>query len=274
MRKNRYILDKDRKEARRRLSILEAMQDPATIDYLQRIGVAKGWHCLEVGGGGGSIAAWLCDRVTSTGRVVATDIDTGFLEGLEFSQLEIVEHNAAMDTFENEAFDIVHARDLLVHIPERETVLGNLVAAVKPGGWILIEDPDVVTDAPDPTAPKSARQLYRTVTEAIYAFLRESGLDPNFGARVFGLLRSLGFSLLHSEGRVRMFRGGAAADARSPHMLAFEQLLDPVVAAGRVTEREFRDFLALAEDPAFAWREGLTMSTWGQRPAKPARRKR
>jgi ubiquinone/menaquinone biosynthesis C-methylase UbiE len=65
------------------------MEDPATIEYLAKIGVAPGWHCLEIGAGAGSITEWLCQRVGSSGRVVATDINTCFLEELNFAHLEI-----------------------------------------------------------------------------------------------------------------------------------------------------------------------------------------
>jgi hypothetical protein len=32
-----------------------------------------------------------------------------------------------------------------------------------------------------------------------------------------------------------------------------------------VSAKDFWDFLALFEDPAFSWREDLTVSTWGRR---------
>ena len=38
------------------------------------------------------------------------------------------------------AFDLVHCRALLEHIPKGEFALDQTLGAVKPGGWILIED--------------------------------------------------------------------------------------------------------------------------------------
>src|SRR5262245_24735854 len=55
-------------------------------------GVRPGWRCLEVGAGGGSIAAWLADCVGSEGAVVATDLDTTHLRGLSLPNLEIRVH--------------------------------------------------------------------------------------------------------------------------------------------------------------------------------------
>lgn len=44
-------------------------------------------------------------------------------------------------------FDLVHARALLCHLPEREQALDRMLGAVRPGGWILVEEPDYVSVA-------------------------------------------------------------------------------------------------------------------------------
>ena len=75
-----YTLDNAWNQASARLAALEAVFDSGTIRYLDGIGVGDGWRCLEVGAGGGSIAAWLARRVGAGGCVLATDIDTRFAE--------------------------------------------------------------------------------------------------------------------------------------------------------------------------------------------------
>ena len=59
-----------------RLRLLAALLDDGTFRLLERLGVQPGWRCLEVGAGGGSVAAWLCDRTAPGGSVLATDLDT------------------------------------------------------------------------------------------------------------------------------------------------------------------------------------------------------
>jgi SAM-dependent methyltransferase len=259
-----YLLDKEEALARRRFDRKSEIQDPATTSYLERIGVAEGWRCLEVGGGGGSIAAWLCERVGEQGRVVATDVEPRFLRLLDRSNLEVLEHDIVSDDLPG-TFDLVHAREVLCHLPEREAVLAKLVRAVRPGGWILIEDVDVSTDRPDPDASEAERALYEKVTGAIYAFLERRGLDLYFGARMASLLERLGLEQLCSEGRIHLFRG-AAAHWRSAHMMAFAEIRDAVVAAGGASDQEYRSFLELADRPGFGWREALMLASWGQRP--------
>lgn len=144
-----YQLDRNRAEALRRLLLLAHSEDPGTIACLERIGVASWWACLEVGAGAGTIAQWLAGRVGSGGRIVATDIAITMLEPLAAPPLEILQHDVVRDELETDDFDLVHARQVLMHLPEREAVLARLAAAVKPAGWLLVED----TDAP-PTAPR------------------------------------------------------------------------------------------------------------------------
>ena len=80
-----YTFENSGTQAATRFSALADIFDPGTIRHLTEIGVGNGWHCLEVGAGAGSIATWLCDRVGSNGHVLATDIDTQFLETLNRS---------------------------------------------------------------------------------------------------------------------------------------------------------------------------------------------
>lgn len=78
-----YLLDNSGKVASARFDALSAEYDRNTIDHLEKLGVSNGWRCLEVGGGGGSIATWPGDRVGSTGRVLLTDINPRFLESFQ-----------------------------------------------------------------------------------------------------------------------------------------------------------------------------------------------
>lgn len=261
-----YELDKNRAEALRRLLLLARVEDPGTIACLERIGVARGWRCLEIGAGAGTIARWLARRVGDAGRVVATDIDTMLLEPLAEPQLEVLRHDVVRDPLEPESFDLVHARQVLMHLPERETVLARLAATVKPGGWLLIEDTDASTDGPEATVPAAMQAVYRKVVGEIYAFVVSRGIDPEFGARLFGLLDRLGLEEVRAEGRLRVYRGDPDEDA-SAHVPAFVELRDPILERGAVTAGEFDDFVALTRNPEFAWREGLTIAAWGRKPA-------
>jgi SAM-dependent methyltransferase len=149
-RHSRYLLDNAAREAPIRFAQLSALFDPGTMRHLQERGVGPGWHCLEVGAGGGSIASWLADRVGPTGRVLATDIDPRFLEFLNFPNLLVQRHNIATDPLPQGAFDLVHARLVLMHLPEREQALARMISALKPGGWLIDEEYDSCSLLPNP----------------------------------------------------------------------------------------------------------------------------
>ncbi len=40
-------------------------------------------------------------------------------------------------------FDLAHARAALTHIPERRRALERIISAIRPGGWLMIEDVDM-----------------------------------------------------------------------------------------------------------------------------------
>ena len=260
-----YELDKNRAEALRRLLLLARHEDPGTIACLEGIGVGTGWRCLEIGAGAGTIAQWLAKRVGIRGRVVATDIDTTLIEPLAKPPLEILRHDVVRDSLTENSFDLVHARQVLMHLPEREAVIEKLAGAVKPGGWLFVEDSDASTDAPAADAPAAMRALYEKVIAEIYAFVRSRGIDPTFGTRLFGLLSRLGFEEVRAEGRLHVYRGNPEEDASS-HVPAFAELRDAILERGVVMADEFAGFIALTRNPAFAWRESLTIAAWGRKP--------
>jgi SAM-dependent methyltransferase len=259
-----YTLDNAWQHARERLSLLEALSDPGTIGHLETIGVAPGWRCLEAGGGGGSIAAWLCRRVGSKGRVLAIDIDTRFLDALDYPNLDVRRHDIVADPLPAGEFDLVHARALLVHLPGREQALDQMVAALRPGGWLLLEEPDYFSKVADPANAPEANKLFERVRSAEARWMAEAGIDQSYGRRLFGALVRRGLTDVAGEGRVPVARGGS--ELARFYRLTAEQSRGRFLAAG-VTPQEFDAFLALHDDPNFDWLQGTIMAAWGRLPA-------
>jgi ubiquinone/menaquinone biosynthesis C-methylase UbiE len=95
--KSTYLLDNAAPQSPDRFDALSTLFDRDSIRYLEDRGVGPGWKCLEVGGGGGSIAAWLAARVGPTGHVLVTDLDPRFLSSSRLSNLEVRRHNIVTD---------------------------------------------------------------------------------------------------------------------------------------------------------------------------------
>jgi SAM-dependent methyltransferase len=259
----KYIGDNAWKAARERLTLLETGADPSTIRYLDLIGVQAGWHCLEVAGGGGSIAAWLCNQVGPSGYVMATDLDPRFLEAITASNLEVRRHNILTDPLPEAAFDLVHARALLAFLPHPDQVVRTMAAALKPGGWLLLEEPDYVSAVPDPSMAPSAAALSQKGWEALLGFGRSRGYDTALGRRLYHDVCAAGLVDVQAEGHVSMSIGGTPA--MSFWRVTLEQQQDHLLAAGLLTQAEVADYSALLESPEYRWLSPISMSVWGRR---------
>src|SRR5207245_1970263 len=85
----------------RRLHAAQELADPATFRHLETIGIGPGMSCLEVGGGCGSVARFMAERVGPTGSVVVTDLDPSRLEGCDGPNVEVRIHDIATDPLED-----------------------------------------------------------------------------------------------------------------------------------------------------------------------------
>jgi SAM-dependent methyltransferase len=261
-----YLLDNAWEQQRQRLADLEGWFDPGTIRHLTALGVTAGWRCLEVGGGGGSIARWLCQHVGPTGHVVATDLDTRFLAALNDPNLDVRQHDITRDPLPERTFDLIHSRFVLEHLPDRDraTALRRMVASLAPGGWLLIEETDSASWLPAPEVSAEVATLFTRWTHAFIALCTSTGVDPYAGRRGLGELCALRLSEVDAEGRVYMVRGGTSQ--AHVWLLTAEQVRPRLVASGYLSDDEMTRILSLFADPSFTWMEGLVMATWGRKP--------
>jgi SAM-dependent methyltransferase len=245
-----------------RLAGLEAALDPGTREHLTLLGVGPGRRCLEVGAGGGSVAFWLAEQVAPGGMVVATDLDTGFLasNAADHPGLEVLRHDITAEELPP-GFDVVHARWLVEWLPDKRLALRRMVAALRPGGVLLIEEPDFVTiyGAGGPPA-------VRRVFIASMAYLQSTcPVELEYGRRALGDLAAVGLVGVQAEGRCPIVRGGSplAADFLR---LTIEKLREPVLAGGAVTSQEFNEAVTALQDPDVTVVAPMTVAAWGRRP--------
>jgi SAM-dependent methyltransferase len=251
-----YLFNAD---PRARLQAAEELLDDGSIRLLSHLGAAPGRRCLEVGAGGGSIARWLAG---AGAHVVATDLDTRALEGLAGPNLEVRQHDVVRDAIEEQAFDLIHARLLLEHLPEREAVLDKLVAALAPGGWLAIEDVDYAAGVPVSEFGAAEHERVQSVRLREFAKL---GVDPYFGRRLPERLRVHGLTDVANEGRVWVMEGGSAG-ARWLE-LSLHHLRGRLVGEGKLTDAEVDAVLPFFRDPRWAAFSPIIMAVWGRKGA-------
>ena len=256
-----YSLDNSDRETPSRFKALSSIFDRGTFRHLEDCGVKEGWRCLEVGGGGGSVTSWLANRVGVSGHVLVTDIDPRFLEPLVAQNVEVRKHNIVTDPLPDAAFDLIHARLVLVHLVAREKVLARLVSALKPGGWLVDEEFDSDSLLPDPTV--SPGEVSLTTQLAIMRMLQDHGVERRFGRLLYGRLRAHGLVEVGAEGRMFMWRGGSS-DV-SLMRTNFKQLRGALLDARYISEQEFDQDSARLDDPEFMTPSPIMWTAWGRR---------
>ncbi len=266
-----YLLDNRAAEAGERFQALAAIFDPATFRHFGDLGVAAGWRCWEVGAGGPAVVRWLAARVGPAGRVLATDIDLTWLAPEAqagtppgAAAIEIRRHDVAREPPPPETFDLVHARLLLVHLPDRERVLRALAQALRPGGWLLIEDADPALQplaCIDPRSP--AEERANRLRTGFRALLAQRGAELAFGRQLPRRLREAGLDAVAADAYFPVTLPACARLEAATIRFIRGDLVRHAVA----TDAEIDEHLASVDAGELDLAQPPMISAWGRRPA-------
>ena len=249
-------------EERLRIAGLEALYDGTSKRRLLAAGLARGHRCLELGAGAGSVARMLAEL--SGTRVVAVDLDPRFLDPqdarYEIRKLDITAEGA----LSGELFDVIHCRLLLMHLPDPAAVLRVLTVHLAPGGFLLVEEPNMCTWGPaDPGAPGGA--LVQRVIQLALEATERAGIWRNaVGPRLPTVFEQLGLLDVTCDGACWV-----APDERPEVMALMVQTLQLIaahgIAAGALTETEVHEALALIKARALRQVTPTIFGTVGRR---------
>jgi SAM-dependent methyltransferase len=251
-----YIFDNAAPQAPLRLAALADVFDVATQQYLSARGVQAGWRCLEVGGGAGTIATWLAAQVAPSGSVLVTDIDPRVIPSAGPPNLEIRRHDIVQDALPAATFDLAHARLVLSHLGDPDTALARMTAALKPGGWLVVEDFEV--------QPLAGGDAELSPTARAMRALTATASDHRLGRTLARRLEAAGLELVEMEGRARIVRGDTVW-ARLLQM-NYAQLRSQMLASG-LSPEQFAADVAELDDPRFEMRAPVMWTAWGRRRA-------
>ncbi|SBT43849.1 methyltransferase [Micromonospora narathiwatensis] len=257
-----YLLDNQQAEAGVRFDALATLFNPSTFRHIDALGIAEGWRCWEVGAGGASVPSWLAARVGPTGHVLATDIDVSWLTA--DAEYEVRCHDVGVDPPPGDGFDLVHARLLLVHVPRRAAALAAMASALRPGGWLLVEEADPMMQplvCPDESGP--AQRLANKLKRDLRTLMAQRGVDLAYGRRLPPLLRDAGLTEVEADAFFPI-TGPACALLEQATV---RQIRDRLVSAGLATDEEIDQHLDNIAAGLLDLATSPMISAWGRRPA-------
>ncbi len=250
--------DEDVEIERERLKALTDSRDRRTLRLVDRIGIRSGWACLEVGAGSGTISRALAERVGDDGRVLSVDKDLRFHQ-VSPPNVEVREMDLVVDELPEHTFDFVHARAVLQHIPERDTVFERLAATVRPGGHLLVEDSDMRAFAEQPL-PEPFGTVHRLLARGTVSPWR----DPNFGSRLLDCFSRVGLSEIGLDGAAGLMRPNHPSGEW--WFLVLDRAIPRLVDGGAITEEEADGCRRQMREPDRLLLGPLMLSVWGRRP--------
>jgi SAM-dependent methyltransferase len=259
-----YLLDNQQAEAGIRFDALATLFNPSTFRHIDALGIAGGWRCWEVGAGATSIPSWLAERVGPTGHVLATDIDLSWMTADAGAGYKVRCHDVGVDPPPGDGFDLVHARLVLVHVPQRAAALAAMVSALRPGGCLLVEEADPMMQplaCPDESGP--AQRLANKLKRDFRTLMAERGVDLSYGRTLPRLLRDAGLVDVEADAFFPI-TGPACALLEQATVT---QIRDRLMTAGLATDEEVDQHL---DNVAAGLRDLATspmISAWGRKPA-------
>ena len=246
MAQSKYVFQRveDQRELER-LRIIEQVFDPASRRRLLGTGLQAGWRCLEVGPGAGSIMTWMGEVVGTTGQAVAVDLDPKFLGESRQSKVEIVRADIRTAQFPEQSFDLIHVRYVLIHLPDYEVALTKMLDSLKPGGWLVLEEPDFSASR-GITGDEQELASLRKVNQAIEEMYTTRGMDYALGLKLPALMQRRGLQHLTVENDAPLCAGGSGM--ATVMKMSAEQLREKYLATGVVGQSDLERYCRFADD--------------------------
>lgn len=270
---DRYII-RGGLEGRERLRVLARAMHPTTAALFDRVGVAPGMSCLDVGCGGGDVTCELARRVAPGGRAVGIDMDaakiaiareeaeTAGVRSVEYREGDVLATEFAPD------YDVLYVRFLLTHLGDPASALTRISAGLRLNGVLIAEDIDFTGCFCHP--PSAAYDRYVELYQGT-AWAR--GVDPNIGPRLPELLvgagcERVGVTVVQPAGRTP---AGHEGDVKLVTPLTLENIADSAVAEGLASREEIDGLVAelyeLAADSRTLLAFPRIVQAWGYRAA-------
>jgi trans-aconitate methyltransferase len=243
----------------RRLQLFEDRLDPLTKQRIEHLGIGAGANCLEIGGGRGSIARWLSEKVGPTGRVTVTDLQLDFLTVIDTPNVELLRHDIRTDTFPARSFDVIHTRAVLMHISPGLDLLQRMVGWLTPGGWLVLEEPDFAMWAAD------ADPIWSSHPQAVQQSFPDLSLSQ--GRTLLRQIHQLGLVEVGADAEIDIIRPGSSL--AEFYLLSMAALQPAVVHAKALTAEQAAALVDRPTQTDFIGCGFVHIGVWGRRAGEP-----
>lgn len=242
---------------------------PTTVQLLNRVGLATGMKCLDLGCGGGHVAILMAGTVGPEGRVIGSDTDDEILalaqkdaEAAKLTNVEFQQMDACACSWQEE-FDLIYSRFLLSHLSHPKDCLAAIIKACRPGGTIVIEDTDF--DGSFCYPPCAAYERYKELYQKV---VQRNGGDPNIGPKLPAIARKAGIERIELNViQATHIRG----EAKLMAPVTMLRISDAAVSEGLASKTEVQEILRELNETAADCETVMALprifQMWGKRGA-------
>ena len=171
---------------------MQALQwEPAGQQLLAELGAGTGLRAVDMGCGPLGWLRLLSRWVGGAGQVVGTEISEATAEQARLtvrseglSNVSVVVDDVFDSALPDRSFDLVHARFMLGPLGRPDEQLATYRRLVRPGGWLVLEEPDMSSWHFNPHAPANER-----LNELQLEWARAIGRNLDAGRQIRSVLR-------------------------------------------------------------------------------------
>ena len=226
---------------KKRLALMSSLLDPMHRRHIESLGISRDARVLEVGCGNGSMSARMAEHVAPDGQIVALDLDLSLVDNVRAPGVEFRQGDILTGPVDPGGFDFVTARAVLHHVADAKAAIGNLVASLRPGGAILLIEPDFL-----PVSVAEPLEI-RTFWSGWLAWSRERNIDYHIGRTLAPQLAAHGLKEIAGTAETAIYNGGSPwADYWRE---TITELRGDLLKSGKLNDALIDAFLAQCADP-------------------------
>jgi SAM-dependent methyltransferase len=264
-----YLLGRSRAEEERLRKQVQELSGEANW-LLDQLHILPGASAIDLGCGPQGVLDLLADRVGPQGNVVGLEQSEGFVASARafvadrnLANVKVVQGDAKATNLPRGSFDVVHARLVLVNVPQPRLVVEEMVALAKPGGVVVSHEADFLAHCCDPPSP-----AWNRLFEILKAFSEAKGIDLFVGRKTHRLLRDAGIIDVQVRPVIHVYPHGH--NRRSIFLDFIRNIRDAAIKEGFAEEAELDVLTAELrqhlDDPGTQVVSHLFFQAWGRKP--------